>query len=123
MDATIARHRPQSEFATEEDCFIIETWNDPGDPALSVARARVEAGVTTRWHRLRGVAERYLIVAGQGVVEVGESPPTAVGPGDLVVIPAGVRQRIHNPGPRALIFYALCTPRFTPDCYEALAED
>jgi len=40
--------------------------------------------------------------------------------GDVVVIPAGVSQQIVNCGARDLVFYCICSPRFTPECYEAL---
>jgi mannose-6-phosphate isomerase-like protein (cupin superfamily) len=105
------------EFATDERCHIIEVANDSGDEQLSIARARVEPGVTTAWHHLQGISERYLIVSGQGQVEVGELAPTLVGPGDVVRIPAGLAQRITNTGEDQLIFYALCTPRFTAAAY------
>ena len=105
------------EFETDERCHISEIANDADDAQLSVARARVEPGVTTAWHRLQGIDERYLIVSGQGLVEVGELEPTLVGPGDLVRIPAGERQRISNTGDSQLVFYALCTPRFQQQAY------
>jgi mannose-6-phosphate isomerase-like protein (cupin superfamily) len=38
----------------------------------------------------------------------------------VVVIPAGVSQQIQNEGQGDLVFYCICTPRFTPDCYEPL---
>ena len=113
----IIRADAGSEFHTEERCFITETWNSDADPALSIALARLEPGVTTAWHWLDGVIERYRILSGQGRVEVGELPATVVGPGDVVVIPAGVRQRISNIGTEDLLFDCLCTPRFTPECY------
>jgi len=78
----------------------------------------VEPGVTTRWHRLRGVTERYLILAGRGRVEVGELPAEDVGPGAVVLIPPGIRQRITNTGEDDLIFLAVCTPRFMLAGYE-----
>ncbi len=117
-------HRPDEadEYAIAERCRILETWNHPDDPALSVARARVAAGVTTRWHRLAGISERYLILAGQGMVEVGNLGPEVVSPGDLVYIPPGCPQRIANLGDGDLVFLALCTPRFVPDAYHD-AED
>ncbi|MOA16644.1 Cupin domain protein [compost metagenome] len=96
--------------------------NHAGDPAVSVAEARVAPGVTTQLHRLDGVVERYLIVKGRGMVDVGGLQPSEVGPGDLVVIPAGVPQRIGNLGEEELVFYCICTPRFTPACYETLGE-
>ena len=117
MRAEIKRTDLAAEFATEERCHIIEVANDDGDPELSIARARVEPGVTTAWHRLEGTHERYLIVSGQGQVEVGDLPPTSVASGDVVHIPAGVAQRIANTGNVQLIFYALCTPRFEASNY------
>lgn len=86
--------------------------NGSHDPALSIARARVEPGVTTRWHHLIDTTERYVIVEGQALVEIGSAPPEAVGPGDVVLIAPMLRQRITNVGPTDLVFLALCTPRF-----------
>jgi mannose-6-phosphate isomerase-like protein (cupin superfamily) len=80
----------------------------------------VRPGVVTAWHRLRGTAERYLILEGRGRVEVGDLPPAAVGPGDVVTIPPMCRQRIANVGDADLLFLAICTPRFEPGCYESL---
>ena len=106
-----------AEYATDERCHIIEVANDANDERLSIARARVEPGVTTAWHRLQEISERYLIISGQGLVEVGELAPTLVGPGDVVRIPADVAQRITNTGDDQLIFYAMCTPRFSAAAY------
>lgn len=108
------------EFTTAERCHISEIANDGDDLQLSIARARVEPGVTTAWHHLRGISERYLIISGEGRVEVGDLPPTLVEPGDAVRIPAGVAQRITNTGDEQLIFYALCTPRFSAEAYVSL---
>lgn len=117
MKTSIQHAADPAEFFTEERCFISELSNDHDDKNLSIARARVEPGVTTAWHLLKGVEERYLILSGRGLVEVGTLPPTEVNNGDVVRIPAEVRQRITNIGDSDLIFHALCTPRFTPECY------
>lgn len=106
------------EFATDERCFILESWNREDDPGLSIARARVAPGVTTRLHRLSDTIERYLILSGAGVVEVEGMAPRPVRPGDVVYIPAGSGQRIANPGTEDLVFLALCTPRFRPEVYQ-----
>jgi len=111
---------PSQEYPIAELCRILEVWNRPEDAALSVAQARLAPGVTTRLHRLTGTIERYLILAGQGRVEIGDLAPEVVGPGDLVHIPAGCPQRITNPGETDLVFLALCTPRFTQAVYEDL---
>ena len=118
MGKTIHRFDPDAEHYTEEGCFILELSNSAEDEAVSIARARVEVGVTTRLHRLRGVAERYLILEGQGLVEVGNSTPAHVAAGDVVCIPQGVSQRVANTGDCDLVFLAICTPRFVPAVYE-----
>ncbi len=125
--ALILRGAARQEYWFEEGCFISEWLNSPDDPALSIARARVAPGVTTRLHRLVGIAERYVILQGLGRVElVGPDGPLTsadhyvsdVEPGDVVVIPPQVSQRITNIGEADLIFLALCTPRFTRAAYE-----
>lgn len=116
----LRRFDPASEFEIAERCAIVEIVNDPADPAVSIARARVSPGVTTAWHRLHGTIERYVVLEGRGRVEVGELPPTEIGPGDAVIIPAMCRQRIANAGPGDLVFLAICTPRFVPQAYESL---
>jgi mannose-6-phosphate isomerase-like protein (cupin superfamily) len=114
-------HKSESvEFLTPEGCWIVETWNDAGDAAVSVARARVQPGVTTKLHRLRGVVERYVIVSGNGFALIGGLEPARVGPGDVVIIPDGTSQQVVNDTAVDLIFYCICSPRFTPGCYEVL---
>jgi mannose-6-phosphate isomerase-like protein (cupin superfamily) len=108
----------EDEFYTPEGCFITELSNSPEDPDASIARARVRPGVTTRWHRLAGTAERYVILDGSGRMEVGGLPARDVNPGDVVLIPAQCPQRIMNIGERDLIFLAICTPRFRNEVYE-----
>lgn len=50
----------------EEGCFIVEISNSSDDPEVSIARARVEPGRATQWHRLMGISERYVILEGKG---------------------------------------------------------
>jgi mannose-6-phosphate isomerase-like protein (cupin superfamily) len=106
-----------SECYTEEGCYILELLNSPQDPDVSIARARVLPGVTTRLHRLDGVAERYVILAGSGRVQVGDLPVQEVRSGTVVQIPPGCPQRITNTGSGDLVFLAICSPRFTPAVY------
>lgn len=123
MNETIKRLDSGDEFYTPERCFIIELSNTPDDPVASIARARVLPRITTRWHRLIGTVERYVILEGEGRVEVGSLPPQHVKAGDFVRIPPSCRQRITNSGERDLIFLAICTPRFTTEVYEDLDSD
>lgn len=104
-----------SEFATSERCFITELLGHPSQPDVSLARARVLPGVTTQLHAL-DVEEIYVIEAGSGLMEVnGDRFPVV--PGDSVLIPAGISQRITNDGTTDLVFLCLCRPRFQPEGY------
>ncbi len=123
MKAAVLHQDLRSEFHTPEKCFITELSNTPDDPDASIARARLEPGVTTRWHRLTGTAERYYIVNGRARVEVGKLPPQEVRAGDVVLIPPLCRQRITNIGSEDLVFLAICTPRFSHDVYEDIDDD
>ena len=106
------------EFLTPERCFIYENCGiSTGDMNVSIARARVEPGVTTKAHHLTGVQEIYLITQGKGKVDIAGLEPAEVNEGDVVVIPPEVSQRITNIGKTDLIFYCVCTPAFTPNCY------
>lgn len=117
MKAVIHKFDPASEYFFAEGCHIVELSNSADDPAVSIARARVEPGRTTRWHSLTETAERYVILEGSGTVEIGVLPPTAMGPGDAALIPPGTRQRIRNTGTDDLVFLAICSPRFDPAVY------
>ena len=119
MNAEIRRADPSRESLTHENCFILELANDSGDPDVSIARARVLPGVTTEWHSVRDIDERYVIVAGKGRVEVGNLPATLVSDGDVIRIPANTPQRIQNVGDGDLVFLAICTPRFVETAYVA----
>lgn len=122
MKELIIREDLSKEYLTEEGCYITELLNNPDYPEASIARARVKPGVVTRWHRLKDTVERYYILQGKGIVQVGALPPTEVNPGDTVVIPAMSPQRINNIGQDDLIFLAICTPRFTKDTYEDIED-
>jgi mannose-6-phosphate isomerase-like protein (cupin superfamily) len=115
--ARLVHADPDSEYFFEEGCHITEWWNSPDDPAVSIARARVEPDCTTRWHRLRDTVERYVVLSGRGLVEVAGLPATEVRCGAVVMIPAGVDQRIACLGDADLVFLAICTPRFERGCY------
>ena len=119
MKAEIRLSRDATEFPIAEGCFIQEVANDAGDPHVSISRARVPPGVATEWHRLQGIEERYVIVSGRGSVEVGDLPATEVTAGDVVRIPADMRQRITNIGVGDLVFWCVCSPRFVQSAYRS----
>ena len=105
-----------AEFSTSERCYITELMNSDASPDVSVAVARVEPGVSTQLHALCGVTESYIVKSGNGLMQVGdECHPVEAG--DQVTIAADQPQRITNSGDSDLLFYCICTPRFSVDCY------
>ena len=114
MQPKIVTAKSLTETLTPEQCYIQENWSSKN---VSIARARVKAGVTTKAHHLVGVDEIYLVVKGEGKVKIGELEATEVKAGDTVFIPAGVSQRITNRAKSDLIFCCICTPKFTAKCY------
>lgn len=123
MNPEIRLFQPSAEFFTDEGCYINELLNQPFDPKVSIALARVPPSSTTRWHRLHGIVERYVLLEGSGIVEIGDLPEQKVSYGDIVLIPAGIRQRIRNCGNEDLVFLAVCSPRFRHDAYEDIDEE
>ena len=120
MEPVVKRPAAALEYWSDERCHILELSNSTEDEAASVARARVDPGTTTAWHRVRGTVERYVILEGTGRVELGNAFVQNVEPGDVVLIPAGERQRIANTGETVLSFLCICTPRFAWHNYQRL---
>jgi quercetin dioxygenase-like cupin family protein len=65
--------------------IAIRTHNSP------LPGPRVKPGITTRWHSLSATDERYVILSGQGMVEIGNLPAHSVQAGDVVLIPQNCR--------------------------------
>jgi len=101
-------------YLTPERCYIAENFSNKD---VSIAIATVKPGVATKAHYLKKIQEIYIITAGEGKVTFSGLEPTNVGVGDVIVIPAGTSQKIINTGKADLVFYCVCTPRFTQDCY------
>ena len=118
MQADVIKSDESKEYYFKEGCHILELSNDPDDPEVSIARAKVNPGQSTYWHVLKDTCERYVILQGQGIVYVGEHLEQTVAVGDVVRIPAGVRQKIKNTGDGDLIFLAICSPRFLVANYQ-----
>lgn len=122
MKEFILKYDEKAEFYSDEKCYVNELSNTTKDEEVSIARIRLEPGVTTNWHRLRNTTERYVILYGSGIVEIGELPQQAVTEGDIIVISPMCKQRISNNGKSDLIFLAICTPRFVQKVYEDLEQ-
>lgn len=111
--------KAKPETWTSERCFISEILNDPAYAEVSIARCRVEPGVTTQNHSL-SVHEVYVIEEGSGLMMLGDETPFAVRAGSHVAIPKHTAQCIRNTGPGDLTFLCVCTPRFLRECYTSL---
>jgi mannose-6-phosphate isomerase-like protein (cupin superfamily) len=116
MKPSIIKAQDLKETLTPERCYIVENYRS-NDQKVTIAQARVKAGVTTAPHHLIGTEEIYIIAKGTGKVHLNKQPPTIVKAGDVVVIPAGNSQSITNIGKTDLVFHCVCTPAFTQDCY------
>ena len=116
---TIIRANEHHENYTGEKCFIDEVFNQKDYGHFSLARARVEPGVTTTVHTLSDTDEVYYILSGTGEVEIGGQVIGTVNERDLVFIPGNTSQRIRNPGQVDLVFLCICAPRFDPANYSA----
>lgn len=111
--------KQREEVWTVERCYITELLNTTSQPEVSVARTRVEPGVTTQLHQL-SVHEWYVIESGSGLMRVGDDAPFSVGPGSTVSIPKHAAQQISNSGDEDLYFLCICTPKFSQECYTSL---
>ncbi len=118
MEPYLLKSDESREYFFEEGCHILELSNSRHDPHLSIARARLAPGRRTRLHKVSDTVERYVILEGEGLVEIGNLGPIAVTRGDVAIIPSGCPQRIHNRGDADLVFLAICTPRFLPENYQ-----
>lgn len=114
----IGKAKPEETW-TRERCFISELLNSDAHPDVSIARARVEPGVTTELHSL-SVYEWYVIESGRGQMRIGDDEPFLVEPGDTVSIPKYCAQQITNRGSDDLLFVCVCAPRFLQESYTPL---
>ncbi len=114
MKPSIIKKASLKSFYIPERCHIKEYMNEA---PCSIAEARVEVGVTTVLHALKGVDELYYLLAGKGEVEVDGQILGEVGVGDLVKIPKNTSQRIRNIGTEDLLFLCICVPAFQMEAY------
>ncbi len=117
------KRKKAEEFFTGERCYITELLNDICNPDLSIARCRVEVGVVTQLHLLRGTRETYFIESGCGTMSDGAGDEFDVSEGDSIEIAADHPQQITNTGTSDLIFKVICRPRFLPECYVNLEKE
>ena len=90
---------------------------------LKVALAKIEGGAIFPWQYHRGGTEIALILAGEGVIEVGEDESVqetvSFAAGDIVSIPENVLYRVRNIHPieplQAWVFFSETCQSYWPD--------
>ncbi|MGC1402397.1 MAG: cupin domain-containing protein [Thermodesulfobacteriota bacterium] len=76
---------------------------------FSLAHALVKPGQSTLPHKLKTSVELYYILAGEGIIHIGNES-ASVCPGQIVYIPPDSKQSIRNTGDGDLTFLCLVSP-------------
>jgi mannose-6-phosphate isomerase-like protein (cupin superfamily) len=77
----------------------------------SLAEARLAPGARTAAHYHPRTEEIYYILAGTGLMQIGDQQ-RAVGPGDAIAIPPGAVHTIANTAGETLRFLCCCAPAY-----------
>jgi len=80
----------------------------------SLAEARLPVGASTTPHHHPRTEEIYYLLAGQGLMRIGNET-REVGPGDAIAIPPGAEHQITNTGSEVLRFLCCCAPGYEHD--------
>jgi mannose-6-phosphate isomerase-like protein (cupin superfamily) len=80
----------------------------------SLAEARLAPGGRTTPHYHPVTEEIYYILAGAGLMQIGDET-RQVGPGDAIAIPPGAVHTIENTGDQTLKFLCCCAPAYEHD--------
>jgi len=90
-----------------------------GNRNQSLAEATVEVGGQTLLHRHHRTEELYHILAGTGLMTLGEQQ-FEINQRDTVCIPPGTPHCISNTGSESLRFLCCCSPAYSHDDTELL---
>ena len=77
----------------------------------SLAEARLAPAGATVQHHHKVTEEIYYILSGTADMTLGHET-RAVGPGDAIAIPPGIRHTIRNTGATELVFLCTCAPGY-----------
>ena len=92
-----------------------------GNHNQSLAEAIVEPGQSTRLHAHRQSEELYHVLAGRGVMTLGQEQ-FPVRPGDTVLIDPGTPHCIAADGPEPLRLLCCCSPAYAHDDTDLLED-
>lgn len=108
---TQAPHRERRGLKTQ----ILLQSGDVAGTDLTVTWVDVAPGSAQALHR-HGPEQVYIVVAGQGRMQVGEEDREVVA-GDLVHVPPDVPHGITNTGDQALSYLSAATPAFSQTAF------
>lgn len=93
-----------------------------GNRHQSLAEATVQPGARTQLHRHAVTEELYHVSAGSGLMTLGDTR-FAVGAGDTVLIAPGTPHRIEATGAGPLRILCCCSPPYSDEDTELLADE
>lgn len=108
-------------FTTKDGSEIRELMHPDAHAARqqSLAEATVPPGARTILHRHHKTEELYHILAGEGLMRLGDET-FRVAPGDTVCIPPGTPHGIANDAAAPLVLLCACAPPYSHDDTELL---
>jgi len=119
----ITRSDKIASYVTKDGSTIRELMHPEqhGNRLQSLAEATVAPGHRTLLHRHHHSEEIYHIIAGNGVMWLGEER-LAINAGDTVCIAPGTAHAVDNNGESALVFLCCCSPPYSHQDTELLEE-
>lgn len=118
-----SRYAETPAYVTKDGSEIRELMQPAihGNRLQSLAEATVAPGTRTQSHRHAVTEELYHIIAGSGLMTLGDSC-IKVGAGDTVLIAPGTPHRIEATGTEPLRFLCCCSPAYSHEDTELLED-
>lgn len=116
-----SRYQDIPAYITKDGSEIRELMHPAvqGNLSQSLAEAIIPAGKQTLLHRHHKSEELYHIVAGHGVMQLGEDK-FEIRVGDTIAIPPGTAHAVENYGVEPLKILCCCSPPYSHDDTELL---
>ena len=122
-----SRYQNAEAFVTKDGSVIRELMHPQVHDSLgvrqqSLAEATVAAGKRTMLHRHEVTEELYHIIAGEGLMTLGDQQFTVTA-GDTLCIPPGTAHCIENTGSEDLSLLCCCSPAYSHQDTTLLQDD
>jgi mannose-6-phosphate isomerase-like protein (cupin superfamily) len=116
-----SRYQDIPPYLTKDGSEIRELMHPSvhGNLNQSLAEAIIPPGKQTLLHRHHNSEELYHVIAGHGVMQLGEEK-FGIRVGDTIVIPPGTAHAVENYGNEPLKILCCCSPPYSHDDTELL---